>query len=733
MSWFDDQIRQRKKRDNAALEDSFMEFVRAIMGNAPIDSDDVFARIDDAAGQILAYMGFRAPEVPTDIRSIAGRLEYICRPQGIMRRPVKLNEKWYDEAYGSFMAFRKDDGVPVAVLPGKFGGYTFFDVYEHRTVRVTARNCDLFAEQALVFYKPLPLRKLTAKDLISYAFGTWRTWDFAKLLIVAAVIAIMGVVLPDLSYMMVSDSVLKGHNLNLLATTAIFLLALTIGRELFTSFKEVILEGVTVKMSLNTQAAVMMRILTLPTSFFAKFSSGEITQRANYINNLCGEMVSAIFSTSVTSVFSLIYITQVARYAPMLVVPSIGVIAVTVAFSVLTAFKQAQFTLDGMEFLSSERGLTYSLLRGIRKIRLAGAEKRAFAKWAKLFSRGIESNYNPDLFIKINPAVSLAVTLTGTIVMYYFAARSGIAQEEYFAFNTAYGLLAGAFMTVSDIALTAARVRPILEMARPILETEPEVSADRPVISDLKGSIELSHVYFRYSEEMPLVFEDLSLKIRPGQYVAVVGRTGCGKSTLVRLLLGFERPAKGAIYYDGRDINSMDIKSLRRRIGVVLQNDKLFRGDVYSNITQAVPQMTLQEAWEIAEIAGVADDIRKMPMGMSTLISENANGISGGQKQRLLIARAIAPKPKILMFDEATSALDNVTQKRVSEALDSLKCTRLVIAHRLSTIKNCDRILMLDGGHIIEDGTYEKLIAKNGAFAELVREQLADDDDSLLN
>ena len=236
----------------------------------------------------------------------------------------------------------------------------------------------------------------------------------------------------------------------------------------------------------------------------------------------------------------------------------------------------------------------------------------------------------------------------------------------------------------------------------------------------------MSHVSFRYEENTPYVLNDLSLDIKAEEYVAIVGRTGCGKSTLVRLLLGFEKPEKGGIFYDRHDLNSIDPRSLRKHIGVVIQNGQLFQGDIFSNITISAPDLTLDEAWEAAEMAGIAQDIRDMPMGMQTLISEGQGGISGGQKQRLMIARAVAPKPSILIFDEATSALDNKTQKQVSGALDKLNCTRIVIAHRLSTIRNCDRILVMDKGTIIEEGTYDDLIAQNGHFAELVARQRLD-------
>ena len=381
-----------------------------------------------------------------------------------------------------------------------------------------------------------------------------------------------------------------------------------------------------------------------------------------------------------------------------------------------------QMTLSGRE-----SGMTYALITGIQKIKLAGAEKRAFARWGNLYAQSAKMTYDPPMFLKLNSVISLAISLTGTLVMYYMSVRAGLSVADYYAFNTAYGMVSGAFLSLAGIALSAAQIRPILTMVQPFFDAVPEVSDGKQVIERLSGGIELNNVSFRYNENMPLILDDLSLKIRPGQYVAIVGRTGCGKSTLLRLLLGFEKPQKGAIYYDGKDLERIDLRSLRRRIGVVMQNGKLFQGDIYSNIVISAPWLSQQDAWEAAELTGIAEDIRRMPMGMNTIISEGSGGISGGQRQRLMIARAIAPKPKILMFDEATSALDNITQKKVSESLDRLKCTRIVIAHRLSTIRQCDRILVLDQGKIVEDGTYDELIASDGFFAELVARQRLDD------
>lgn len=392
----------------------------------------------------------------------------------------------------------------------------------------------------------------------------------------------------------------------------------------------------------------------------------------------------------------------------------------------ISSLAQMRVSTEQMTLSSRESGMTYALITGIQKIKLAGAEKRAFARWGNLYAQSAKMMYDPPMFLKIHSVISLAISLTGTLIMYYMSVKAGLSVADYYAFNTAYGMISGAFMSLAGIALNIAQIRPILTMVKPFFDAVPEISDGKQVIDRLSGGIELNNVSFRYNETMPLILDDLSLKIRPGQYIAIVGRTGCGKSTLLRLLLGFEKPQKGAIYYDGKDLERIDLRSLRRRVGVVMQNGKLFQGDIYSNIVISAPWLSQQDAWEAAELTGIAEDIRRMPMGMNTIISEGAGGISGGQRQRLMIARAIAPKPKILMFDEATSALDNVTQKKVSESLDRLKCTRIVIAHRLSTIRQCDRILVLDHGKIVEDGTYDELIAADGSFAELVARQRLD-------
>lgn len=725
MGWFDEQIRQRKLNDDRLFEEAFADIAGAVTGSKVYAALNDFQKSKDAIEEILKFYHVRASELPENIEDLNEQLEYLLRPHGIMRRTVILDKGWYKDAIGAMLAVRKSDGLPVALIPAGMAGYTYYDAGNGRYIKINRKNQDLFEEEAIAFYNSFPLRKLGISDLMRYIVHTLSVSDFVMVGIATLAVTLIGLLTPKLTNLMFSE-VLDSGSVRVLISLAVFMVCVSASSIIAGGIKTLLLARVSTKTDLAVQAASMMRVLSLPADFFKDYSAGELSSRAQHINSLCSMLVSTVLSTGLTSVFSLVYISQIFKYAPMLVVPALTVIAATVICSIVTMFVHMKNSKKRMEFAAKESGLSYSLISGVQKIKLSGSEKRAFAKWAKLYAQEAKLTYNPPLFLKINSALNLAISLAGTIIMYYFAAAGGVSVADYYAFTAAYGMVSGAFMSLASMTMTVAGIRPVLDMAKPVLEAEPEIAEGKRVVERVSGGIELNNVSFRYSDSMPNVIDNMSIRIRPGQYVAIVGSTGCGKSTLMRLMLGFEKAQKGAIYYDGRDISKLDLKSLRRRIGVVMQDSKLFSGDIYSNITISAPWLTLDDAWEAAELSGIADDIRRMPMGMHTVISEGSGGVSGGQRQRLMIARAIAPKPKILMFDEATSALDNITQKKVSESLDNLKCTRIVIAHRLSTIRSCDRIIYLENGRIAEDGTYEELIAKNGRFAELVERQRLD-------
>ena len=726
MGWFNEQIRQRAESDQNILEDSFFRMASAVMDKWNAERmEDARLITKQAIDEILKHYHMKAVDIPEDIQEEEKQLEFVLRQSGLMTREVELEENWRTDAYGPMLAYMKDTGTTVALLPGKLYGYYYRDPETGRLVRVTRKTEKLFSREALCFYLPLPMKQLGIPDLLNYMRKCISTSDLLMIGLAALAAVLIGMIEPRV-YSLVTGTILKNHNINLMIGMGVFLLSSAFSGQMIELIRTLLMERINTKTSQAVEASVMIRILSLPVSFFRKYSSGELASRATSVNSLCNMMLHMFLSTGLSSLMSLLYVAQIFSFAPALVVPSLLIVLATLILSVTASLMQISITRKKMELSAKESGMSYAVMNGIQKIRLSGSEKRVFARWGRQYARSASLEYNPPAFLKLNGVFTTAISLAGTIVLYYLAVSTGVTESQYIAFNAAYGRVMGAFTALAGIAISVAGIRPVLEMAEPILKAEPEVSSEKEAVSSISGNIEMSHVSFRYDEDTPYVLNDLSLKIKAGEYVAIVGRTGCGKSTLVRLLLGFEKPEKGAVFYDRHDLNSIDPRSLRKHIGVVIQNGQLFQGDIFSNITISAPQLTLDDAWEAVETAGLAQDIREMPMGMNTLISEGQGGISGGQKQRMMIARAIAPKPRILIFDEATSALDNKTQKQVSDALDKLNCTRVVIAHRLSTIRNCDRILVMDQGAIIEEGNYETLIAMGGKFAELVARQRLD-------
>ncbi|MBQ3402623.1 MAG: ATP-binding cassette domain-containing protein [Synergistaceae bacterium] len=694
MGWFDEQLRARLKADKDAFTDAF-EGIAGVFSKVERSRDDV----SGAMGEISKFLHV---------------------PEGaLMSRRVRLSPGWYEDASGVYLAKTKE-GHNVALIPG-WHGYSYKDYATGRTVRVNSRTNEGLEDEALCFYRPLPAEKLGVRDLVKFALRSISLSDVIYAAMITLFISLISTVSPFLMRIVYSEVIYSQDYGSLQAIFAFIILAGVSGI-MFQIARELVTSRIQIKASVSVNAAVMMRLINLPAIFFRRFSAGELAQRATCSGMLCSTLANVAFSVGFTAIMSVIYLVQVFILSPVLVRPALWIAAALLASSVLVAWARSRVMNKAMNYRAKEYGLLYAFITGIQKIRLSGAERRAFAKWASQYKTASKLEYDPPILIKLSQVIPQAITLAGTFVLYFTAYNAGVAPEDYMAFTASFALLSGALSAFSVSATQAAMIAPMSDMLRPILEEVPEVSHGNPV-EHLRGGIEINRVSFRYSEKTPMVLDNISFKIHSGEYVAIVGRSGCGKSTLMRLLLGFERPDNGVIYYDGNDIKTLDMKTVRARIGCVMQNSRLFPGSIYSNIVISAPELTEKDAWEAAEMAGIADDIRKMPMKMNTMISEGAGTLSGGQRQRIIIARAIAPRPRILLFDEATSALDNITQRIVSESLESLRCTRLVIAHRLSTVRHCGRILVIDGGKIAEEGSYDDLMERNGIFAGLVKRQ----------
>lgn len=723
MKDYSEKFRERKLNDEALLEQSYLAIADAVLGKRFAEA---FRSADSRAHTAIEEV-FRClkTEVP-DIRKLSHdpeeALAQYCRPAGIQYRTVRLSGAWYRSAFGAMLGQTKDGSI-VALIPRLTGGYGFYDYTQNKEVHVNSRTAKLLEEDAVFFYKPLPARPIGLKDLLLYATESLTPMDRLIPLALTLVITFLMSLTPVLHRFLLGEVIAEGRP-ELLVSTLIFLASLTLTAALIGSIRTVRATRVSTKITLQLEAATMMRLLSLPARFFRSWSAGELAQRAGYIAELCNNLFEGVFGGVFTTICSFAYLGSVSRFAPALLVPAVAVLAGSAAVSAFSAFLRMRTEKARMEAAGKENGMSYALINGIPKIRLAGAETRIMARWAGVYAKEAKLAYDPPLFLKLSGALGSSIVLAGNLAIWITALKTSVSPADFYAFNTAFGMISAVFANVSGLAGSIAGLMPLYTLAKPILDAQPELHPDKQQVSELTGRIELSKVSFTYSEKMQDIIHNLSLTVEPGEFIAVVGKTGCGKSTLIRLLLGFETPKTGAVYYDGTDLVKLDLRSLRSKIGVVLQDGKLFSGDIFSNIAISAPRLTLDEAWEAAESAGIADDIRRMPMGMNTVLSDGGGGISGGQRQRLLIARAIASKPRVLILDEATSALDNVTQAKVSQALDALKCTRVVIAHRLSTIRHADRIVFLENGSVAESGTYEELMAiENGKFRELVARQ----------
>jgi ATP-binding cassette subfamily C protein len=404
-----------------------------------------------------------------------------------------------------------------------------------------------------------------------------------------------------------------------------------------------------------------------------------------------------------------------------------ALMAAALAVTLVLSVKQVRLQRRLAEQQGRVAGFVLQILSGISKLRVAGAETLAFAMWARRFARQKQLAFDARRVGNQVAAFNGFFPVVIMAVLFGLMARGrpqALSTGEFLAFIAAFTSVVASLLVITGGLINILQLVPLFERMRPILQAAPEVAQSRPAPGVLAGRLELSRVTFRYSPDMPVVLDDVTLHVEPGEFIAIVGQSGSGKSTLLRLLLGFERPLSGVVQYDGKDLREFDVTAVRRQIGVVLQSSRLMPGDLFGNISGSLP-LTPDDVWQAARMAGIEEEIRALPMGIHTIIPPGGGGLSGGQQQRLLIARAIASRPRILLFDEATSTLDNRTQAIVGESLESLQATRIVIAHRLSTIVRADRIYVMENGRFVQTGTYRDLVDQPGPFRDLATRQLS--------
>jgi NHLM bacteriocin system ABC transporter ATP-binding protein len=672
--------------------------------------------IDDAPAPAPTAEALKIPHA-TAVRAVA-------RASLIRTRAVVLPPDIERQSSDPFLGFLGEAWHPVALLPRPSGGYHLVDPARGATPQpLTPALLAQLQPSAFVLYRPFPARPLRTWDLLLFALGGSHR-DLLMVLITGGLTGLLGMLIPLAMGHMIDRIIPAAEVTNLLAMGAL-LSAAAVAIILLQVARGIAILRFELRASSAVEAAVWDRLLALPVSFFRRFSAGDLAVRANGVEAIRSHLSGNVLNALMTSLFSLMNLGVMLTYDVQLtaVAAGLGLVNVLIAAGVSAATMLTRRDLAEIE--GRLTSLVLQLLGGVTKLRIAGAEQRAFALWAREFvkkralsvkARTIENDV--EVLNILYPALMMGL-------VYFMVVRSGrtLSAGDFIGFNAAFAVFVGGLTALVRQGIGLLELIPIVERARPIFQAVPEVDARQSSPGTLLGGIQINHVSFRYSPDGPLILDDVDFDVAPGEFVAIVGSSASGKSTLLRMMLGFEVPLSGGVYYDRHDLRTVDVSEVRRQLGVVLQNGQPIAGDLFENIVGS-RNLSHDDAWAAARMAGLEEDIKRMPMQMHTVLGQGGLSLSGGQRQRLLIARALASRPRIVFFDEATSALDNTTQQAVMDNLET-QATRVVIAHRLSTVKSADKIIVLERGKVVQVGTYDALMEVEGVFREMARRQIA--------
>lgn len=718
-------LRNRSAGDEA-IGQSVLRGLAGLLQRQPaplaVESQEPLLRACAAIGaaqgfQVVAPLRRRQRDAADDLS-----VEAIAAASRLMTRMVALTEGWWRRDTGPLLAFTADGRRPLAILrDGRHA--VVFDPVDDTLRPMTAEMARCLAPKGIMFYPALPDQPLGGGALARFMLRRSGP-DLATLLAGGAGAAGLALAVP-MGTSLVIDSVVPDGDLPQLVELGVVLSVVALVAFALQYIALLTAQRIDGRAGTALQAAVLNRLLRLDTSFFRRFSAGDLAMRTMAIYQMQKMVTGMAMGALLSGVFSLFSFVLMFVQDGALALAAVGLALLLGLATILLAAVRLRHERQVAIMTGRLQGLLLQLAAGIAKLRLAAAETRAFARFAVPFAQYQRHSFGARQATAVLESVNTVMLIAAPAAMFALAAGdSGPATGTFAAFLGALSFFLVSFTRMSQIGMELLAIRPLFDMAEPILKTAPEADIRKADPGSLTGAIDISHLTFRYRRDGAPVLDDISLTIRPGQLVALVGPSGCGKSTLLRHLLGFETPESGGIFLDGQDLRSLDIAAVRRQMGVVLQNGRLMPGSLFENIVGAAADCTLADAQRAIEMVGLADDIKRLPMGLHTVVTEAGGAFSGGQVQRLLLARAIVHRPRILLLDEATSALDNTTQAIVTSSLNELSSTRIVVAHRLSTVAAADHIHVLGGGRVVESGSYAALMATNGAFAELAERQL---------
>jgi NHLM bacteriocin system ABC transporter ATP-binding protein len=727
-------LQQKAARDRRAREQAVRDLAGVLEPQgAAIGAVDTGDALLAAVALVGSRVGVHVRPAPqTEDAARLDPLTEIARTSRFRTRRVLLRGSWWRKETTPLLAYKAADHAPVALLPVGHGRVNLHDPRDGTVVRVTTDVATSLEPIAFQFYRPFPEGLREATEVLTFGLEG-ATHDLWRPLAYALIGGLLALLTPQITGRIV-DKVIPDASSSELVQMVAILAAVAFASAMLDVARRLGLLRLETKMSAAVAPAIWDRLISLPVSFFRTYNAGDLAQRVGGVDRIRQTLSGATTTTLMLSLFSLLYLVQMFYYNWQLGLLAVGLVTVVLVVIAICAVVKLRATREVVRAEGRISGLVLQLLTGIPKLRVAAAEARAFAEWARAFGQQKQlasRGDNADVAITVfNSAFAIVTSICLFALMWHLTktalGNGGVPLSigDFVAFNAAFAILLAQTLQMGLGLMTVMSVVPLFERSRPILTAIPEVDPTKSDPGDLTGRIDVSHVSFRYTPDGPRILDDVSIEIPAGKFIAIVGPSGSGKSTLLRLILGLESPESGAVYYDGRDLSQIDVQKLRRKLGVVVQNGRIRQGSILENIVGSQP-LTIDAAWEAARLAGLEEDVERMPMGMHTVLQQGGGQLSGGQRQRLMIARAIVNRPRIVLLDEATSALDNRTQAIVAEGMRRMQATRVAIAHRLSTIIDADRIIVMAGGRVVQSGTYQELVNQDGLFADLVKRQVA--------
>lgn len=681
-------------------------------------------------GQVMGIK-INPPAASEDMSKVNDPIEAIARASRVRWRRIVLGAEWWKRNSGPLVGFLgEEERKPVALLPA-MGTYQIVDPDVRYRQPLTSEQRDQLCPEAYMLYRPLPTRVSGVFDLLRFtARGRIGTTLLVALCGLCA--TLLGMITPKVTGALI-DMAVPNADTGLIYEFGAILFVAGLATALFTYIQLMNTVAVSSMAENVSQAAMWDRLLKFRPDFFRRFSSGDLQTRVDAVGEVNRELNGATMRPLISGLLALLNFFLLWYYSWKLAKIALWIGLIVLLLTLLTSHFIRKYSMRLHDLQGAFHGMMIQMIGGVAKLRVAGGEHRAFNYWVSKYTPQLHLLRRIQLLKDLMTSFNLIMPTAALAWLFWQAAKLTIGLDyndpkrislgDFIAFNTAFTLYLNGWTDVSDTLVGVLDSVVKGHRIKPILEGEPEVADDATDPGRLKGFIKFENVSFRYVENGPLILDDVSFEVNPGEFVAFVGPSGSGKSTILRMLLGFERPEYGRVLYDGQDLAGLDVLAVRRQIGVVMQNGRLNAGSIIDNVANNA-KLTHAEILDAIASAGMSDDLQHMPMGLHTIVAEGGVNFSGGQRQRLLIARALATRPNIVFFDEATSALDNKTQAIVSESLARRKVTRVVIAHRLSTIRNADRIYVVEHGKIVQSGTFDDLRHQDGLFRDLIARQM---------